>query len=332
MECKKALTEAEGNFEKAEELLRVKLGSKAGKAASRVTAEGVVAAYVDGATGALIEINCETDFVTKNESFLALAKAAAELIAKNNPADIAALSVLPYAQDGFGPTLEDVRKGLVGKIGENMTFRRFKRWASGGKLASYLHGTRIGVVVEFEGDDTVAKDVAMHVAAMKPVALSSADVPGELIVKERAVAAGKAAEDAKVAEAAGKPAQSAEIVAKRIEGSVQKFLKEVSLFNQAFVKNDKQTVEQMLKAAGTAGQELHAVRGRRGHREEVDDFAAEVAAQSPPPRARKARLPGASSASGAFARLDFGTARARRKDFAACPPTSASSSNSPAKP
>ncbi len=279
MECKKALTEAEGNMDKAEELLRVKLGSKAGKAASRVTAEGVVAAFVEGTTGALLEVNCETDFVTKNDSFLALAKAAAELIAKNNPADVAALSALPYSQDGFGPTLEDVRKGLIGKIGENMSFRRFKRYANGGKLASYLHGTRIGVVVEFDGDETAAKDVAMHVAAMKPVALSSADVPAELIEKERAVAAGKAAEDAKAAEAAGKPAQSAEIVTKRIEGSVQKYLKEVSLFNQSFVKNDKQTVEQMLKAAGTTvkGFTLYVV--GEGIEKKVDDFAAEVAAQ-----------------------------------------------------
>src|SRR5437868_3758199 len=197
MECKKALTEAEGNLEKAEEILRVKLGNKAGKAASRVTAEGVVTAYIDGSTGALLETNSETDFVAKNDSFLALARAAAELVARHNPADVAALSALPYSQDGFGPTLEDVRKGLIGKIGENMSFRRFKRYANGGKLASYLHGTRIGVIVEFDGDETAAKDVAMHVAAMKPVALSSADVPAELIEKERAVAAGKAAEDAK---------------------------------------------------------------------------------------------------------------------------------------
>lgn len=281
MECKKALTEAEGNMDKAEELLRVKLGSKAGKAASRITAEGVVAAHVDGSTGALVEVNCETDFVTKNDSFLALAKAAAELIAKHAPADIAALGTLPYAQDGFGPTLEDVRKGLVGKIGENMSFRRFKRYANGGKLASYLHGTRIGVIVEFDGDATAAKDVAMHVAAMKPVALSSADVPADLIEKERAVAAGKAAEDAKAAEAAGKPAQSAEIVAKRIDGSVQKYLKEVSLLNQVFVKaaDGKQTVEQMLKGVSTQvkGFTLYVV--GEGIEKKVDDFAAEVAAQ-----------------------------------------------------
>ena len=279
MECKKALTEAEGNMDKAEELLRVKLGNKAGKAAARITAEGVVAASIQGTTGALIEVNCETDFVTKNDSFIALAKAAADLVAKSNPADVAALGALPYSQDGFGPTLEDVRKGLIGKIGENMSFRRFKRFSGSNKLAAYLHGTRIGVVVEYEGDDTAAKDVAMHVAAMKPVALTSADVPKELIEKERAVAVGKAAEDRKAAEAAGKPVQSDEIVNKRIEGGVQKFLKEVSLFNQPFVKNDKQTVEQMLKASGTTvkGFTLYVV--GEGIEKKVDDFAAEVAAQ-----------------------------------------------------
>jgi elongation factor Ts len=279
MECKKALTEAEGDMVKAEELLRVKLGSKAGKAAARVTAEGVVTTFMDGTLGAMIEVNCETDFVTKNDSFLALANAAAALVAKNNPADVAALGAVAYSQDGFGPTLEDVRKGLIGKIGENMTFRRFKRYASGAKLASYLHGTRIGVVVEFEGDDVAAKDVAMHVAAMKPVSLSSSDVPAELVERERSVAAAKAAEDAAVATAAGKPVQSAEIVAKRIEGGVQKFLKEVSLFNQSFVKNDKQTVEQMLKAANTTVNAFTLYVVGEGIEKKVDDFAAEVAAQ-----------------------------------------------------
>ncbi len=279
MECKKALTEADGDMAKAEELLRVKLGTKAGKAASRITAEGVVACYIDGNTGGLIEVNSETDFVSKNDSFIALANAAAELVAKHNPADIAALSALAYEQDSFGPTLEDVRKGLIGKIGENMSFRRFKRFGAGSKLASYLHGTRIGVVVEFDGDEVAAKDVAMHIAAMKPVALTSAEVPAELIEKERSVAAAKAAEDAAKATAEGKPVQSDEIVAKRIEGGVQKYLKEVSLFNQAFVKNDKQTVEQMLKAAGTTvkGFTLYVV--GEGIEKKVDDFAAEVAAQ-----------------------------------------------------
>ena len=269
MECKKALTEAEGDMDRAEELLRVKLGNKAGKAASRVTAEGVVSAFVDGPTGALVEVNCETDFVSKNDAFLAFTKAVAEMVAKNSPADVAALSALPYSQDGFGPTVEDVRKGLIGKIGENMAIRRFKRYAGGGKLASYLHGTRIGVLVEYEGDDVAAKDVAMHVAAMKPVSLSAADVPSTLIDKERSIATQKAAES-------GKPA---DIIAKMVEGSVQKFLKEVSLFNQAFVKNDKQTVEQMLKAVNTKvkGFTLYVV--GEGIEKKVDNFADEVAAQ-----------------------------------------------------
>lgn len=269
MECKKALTEAEGDMAKAEELLRVKLGSKAGKASSRVTAEGVVTSFISGNTGALLEVNCETDFVTKNDSFLALAQAAAKLVVEHNPASIEALGALAYEQDSFGPTLEDVRKGLIGKIGENMSFRRFKRFDGVHKLAAYLHGTRIGVLVEFDGDETAAKDVAMHVAAMKPVALTSADVPADLIEKERSVAAAKAAES-------GKPA---DIVTKMVEGSVQKYLKEVSLFDQTFVKNDKQTVEQMLKAANTkvASFTLYVV--GEGIEKKVDDFAAEVAAQ-----------------------------------------------------
>jgi elongation factor Ts len=269
MECKKALTEADGDLGRAEEILRVKLGNKAGKAAARITAEGVVAAAVNGSNGALVEVNCETDFVSKNDSFLGFVKSLADLVVAHAPADVAALSALPLAQDGFGPTVEDVRKGLIGKIGENMTIRRFKRYAGGGQLASYLHGTRIGVMVEFKGDETAAKDVAMHVAAMKPKALSTADVPAELIEVERRVAAEKAAES-------GKPA---EIVAKMVDGSVQKFLKEVSLLNQAFVKNDKQTVEQMLKEKGTqvAGFTLYVV--GEGIEKKVDDFAAEVAAQ-----------------------------------------------------
>ncbi len=269
MECKKALTEAEGDLSRAEEILRVKLGNKASKAAARITAEGVVAASVAGTTGALVEVNCETDFVSKNDSFLAFAKAAASLVAEQNPADVAALSALAYEQDGFGPTLEDVRRGLIGKIGENMSIRRFKRYAGGGQLASYLHGTRIGVIVEYTGDEVAAKDVAMHVAAMKPVALATSDVSAELIEKERKIAAEKAAES-------GKPA---DIAAKMVEGSVQKYLKEVSLLNQPFVKNDKQTVEQMLKEKGTkvAGFTLYVV--GEGIEKKTDDFAAEVAAQ-----------------------------------------------------
>ncbi|KAI1694489.1 elongation factor TS domain-containing protein [Ditylenchus destructor] len=213
MECKKALTEAEGDLARAEEILRVKLGNKASKAAARVTAEGIVAAAVKGTAGAIVEVNCETDFVAKNDAFLAFVNAVAGLIVDANPADVAALSALPLSQEGFGPTVEDVRKGLIGKIGENMTIRRFKRYEGAAKLASYLHGTRIGVVVEFDGDDVAAKDVAMHVAAMKPAALSSADVSADLVEKERKIATEKAAES-------GKPA---EIVAKMVEGSVQKF-------------------------------------------------------------------------------------------------------------
>jgi len=270
MECKRALTEAEGDMAKAEEILRVKLGTKAGKAASRVTAEGVIAACIEGDTGAIVEINSETDFVSKNESFIAMAGGAARLVAEHAPADLAALAALPYAQDDYGPTLEDVRKGLIGKIGENMSLRRFKRFA-GTPLAHYLHGTRIGVVVEYEGDAVAAKDVAMHVAAMKPVALTSADVPAELVERERSVAAAKAAES-------GKPA---EIAAKMIEGAVQKYLKEVSLADQVFVKaaDGKQTVAQMLKERKTTvkGFTLYVV--GEGIEKKQDDFAAEVAAQ-----------------------------------------------------
>ena len=267
MECKKALTEADGDMAEAEELLRVKLGTKAGKAASRVTAEGVIAAHVAGDKGAMVEVNCETDFVTKHDMFLNLAAAAAKLVAEQNPADVAALGALAYSQDGFGPTLEDVRVGLIGKIGENMSFRRFVRKA--GKVASYVHGTRIGVLVDYTGDEAAAKDVAMHVAAMKPVALASSEVPAELIEKERSVATAKAAES-------GKPA---DIATKMIEGAVQKYLKEVSLFNQPFVKNDKQSVEQMLKEKGTTvtGFTLYVV--GEGIEKKQDDFAAEVAAQ-----------------------------------------------------
>jgi len=269
MECKKALTEAEGDAARAEEILRVKLGNKANKAASRVAAEGVVAAYVAGDVGALVEINCETDFVTRNESFLALARSCAQLVAEHNPADVAALSALPLTLDGYGPTVEDVRKGLIGKIGENMSIRRFRRYAGGASLAHYLHGTRIGVVVEYSGSAVAAKDVAMHVAAMKPVALAASDVPADLVDKERKIAAEKAAES-------GKPA---EIVAKMVDGAVQKYLKEVSLLPQAFVKNDKLTVQQMLQAEGTTikGFTLYVV--GEGIAKRSDDFAAEVAAQ-----------------------------------------------------
>jgi len=266
MECKKALTEAEGNMDRAEEILRVKLGGKASKAASRITAEGVITAHVAGNVGALVEINCETDFVTKNDEFLALANACAKLVAEHNPADVVALSALPLGDS----TVEVVRTTLIGRIGENMSIRRFVRFESADKLATYLHGTRIGVIVDFaSANEQVGKDVAMHIAAMKPVSLSVDQVPADLIEKERSVATLKAAES-------GKPA---DIATKMIEGSVQKFLKEVSLLNQTFVKNDKQTVEQMLKAEASAVKAFKMFVVGEGIEKKQDDFAAEVAAQ-----------------------------------------------------
>jgi elongation factor Ts len=276
MECKKALTEADGDMDKAEELLRVKLGSKASKASTRITAEGMVAAYIAGKVGALVEVNCETDFVTKNDEFIALANACAKLVAENDPADVAALSALPLN----GKTLDEQRAALVGRIGENMSIRRFKRFETDASLASYLHGARIGVMVEYDGpDEQVGKDVAMHIAAMKPVALSSEQVPAELIEKERSIARQKADEDAVKAQAEGKKPQPAEILAKRIDGSVQKYLKEVSLLDQPFVKNDKQTVDQMLKAAKTTVRSFAMFVVGEGLEKRQDDFAAEVAAQ-----------------------------------------------------
>ena len=269
MECKKALTEAGGDISKAEEILRVKLGNKATKAASRVAAEGVVAAHVaaDGKTGAIVEVNCETDFVAKNEDFLAFAGALAELVLKHNPADVAALSALQIN----GVPVEEARKALVGKIGENMSIRRFGRLSAQGKLATYIHGgAKIGVVVDVKGgDEALGKDLAMHIAASKPVALSRAEVPAELVQRERDIAAAKAAES-------GKPAN---IVEKMVEGSVQKFLKEVTLLGQPFVKDDKQTIEQLLKSKGAAvaGFVLYVV--GEGIEKKKDDFAAEVMAQ-----------------------------------------------------
>jgi len=267
MECKKALTEAQGDMVRAEEILRVKLGSKASKAASRVTAEGVIASFIDGTKGTLIEINCETDFVSKNDDFLKFTQDCAKLAVQHQIAndDVAALSALSLD----GKTVEQVRTELIGRIGENISIRRFKVFHQGASLVSYLHGTRIGVMVEFSGSDTAAKDVAMHIAAMKPVSLSTADVPAEKIAAEKSVAEQKAAES-------GKPP---EIVAKMVEGSIQKYLKEVSLLNQSFVKNDKQTVEQMLKENNTSIQSFTMYIVGEGIEKRQDDFAAEVAAQ-----------------------------------------------------
>jgi elongation factor Ts len=268
MECKKALTEADGDLAKAEELLRIKLGNKASKAAARVTAEGIVASYVANGVGALVELNCETDFVAKNDDFLGFAATVAQLIAEKNPADVAALLALPLD----GKTVDEVRSALIGKIGENMTVRRFERFETANQIATYLHGTRIGVIVEYTGaEEQVGKDVAMHIAAMKPVSLSSNDVPAELIEKERRVAEAKAAES-------GKPA---EIVAKMVDGSIAKYLKEVSLLDQVFVKaaDGKQTVEQMLKAANASVAKFTMFVVGEGIEKKQDDFAAEVAAQ-----------------------------------------------------
>jgi elongation factor Ts len=267
MECKKALTEAQGDMVRAEEILRVKLGSKASKAASRVTAEGVIASFIDGTKGTLIEINCETDFVSKNDDFLKFTQDCAKLAVQHQIAndDVAAISALPLD----GKTVEQVRTELIGRIGENISIRRFKVFHQGASLVSYLHGTRIGVMVEFSGSETAAKDVAMHIAAMKPVSLSTADVPAEKIAAEKSVAEQKAAES-------GKPP---EIVAKMVEGSIQKYLKEVSLLNQSFVKNDKQTVEQMLKENNTSIQSFTMYIVGEGIEKRQDDFAAEVAAQ-----------------------------------------------------
>ncbi|HYC46923.1 MAG TPA: translation elongation factor Ts [Burkholderiales bacterium] len=269
IECKKALTEADGDLAKAEEILRIKLGSKASKAAGRIAAEGVVAAHVgsDGKVGAIVEVNCETDFVAKNEEFLAFARAVAELVAQHAPADVAALGALPLD----GSTVEARRTALVGKIGENMSLRRFRRHEAQGRLATYIHGgAKIGVIVDVVGgDDVLAKDIAMHIAASKPLALSREDVSDEVVRKERDIAAAKAAES-------GKPAN---IVEKMVEGAVQKFLKEVTLLGQPFVKNDKQTIADLLKAnkASVAAFTLYVV--GEGIEKRKDDFAAEVMAQ-----------------------------------------------------
>ena len=267
MDCKKALNEAGGDMARAEEILRVKFGSKAAKSAGRIAAEGMVGIHItpDGKTGAIIEVNCETDFVAKNDDFQALVKKLAEMVVTHAPADVAALSAMKIGDK----SVEEVRTELVGKIGENMTIRRFARVTAQGRLASYVHGgAKIGVLVDVTGDESLAKDVAMHIAASKPKALDASGVPQELIEAERRVAAQKAAES-------GKPAN---IVEKMVEGAVQKYLKEVTLLSQPFVKDDKQTVEQLLKSKGAQvhGFTLYVV--GEGIEKKVSDFAAEVAA------------------------------------------------------
>jgi len=279
MECKKALTEADGDMGKAEEILRVKLGNKASKAAARVAAEGVVAIHIDadGKTGAILEINSETDFVAKNDDFLNLAKNAVELVSAKNPADVAALSALPLA-DG---TVESVRSALVGKIGENMSLRRFVRVAAQGKLVAYIHGgSKVGVLVDLVGgDEQLGKDIAMHIAASKPKSLDASGVPADLLETERRIAIEKARES-------GKPE---EMLAKIAEGTVQKYLKEVTLLSQVFVKAEdgKQTIEQLLKAKGASVASFTLFVVGEGIEKKVTDFAAEVAEQAAAAAAKK---------------------------------------------
>ena len=272
MECKRALTEAEGDLGKAEEILRVKLGNKATKAAARITAEGVVAVSIsgDGKQGSIIEVNCETDFVAKNDEFLALTKGCAEIVVSKNPVDVNALSALPMGEG----TVESTRSALVGKIGENMSVRRFVRVEAKGKLVSYIHGgAKVGVLVDLVGgDEQLGKDLAMHIAASKPKALDASGVPAELLDTERRIAVEKARAD-------NKPEAMLEKIA---EGTVQKYLKEVTLLAQVFVKAEdvKQTIEQLLKSknASVAGFTLYVV--GEGLEKRSNDFAAEVAAQA----------------------------------------------------
>jgi len=266
MECKKALSEADGDMARAEEILRVKLGSKASKAATRVTAEGLIAVSIkpDGKSGTIVEVNCETDFVAKNEDFIQFVQAIADLVTDHSPADVAALAALPLGDS----TVEATRTALVGRIGENISVRRFKRIGTDNALACYIHGGKIGVLVEFSGTEDIGKDVAMHIAATKPRAVDEKGVPEADKETERSIARQKAAES-------GKPA---DIVEKMVEGSVQKYLKEVALLSQPFVKNDKQTVAQMLKEKGASVTQFELFVVGEGIEKKVTDFAAEVAA------------------------------------------------------
>jgi elongation factor Ts len=268
MECKKALAEADGNLEKAEALLRIRSGAKASKAAGRVAAEGVVGAFVapDAKRGALVEVNCETDFVAKNEDFLAFAKTLAERVALDSPADVEALSALPID----GETVEARRQALVQKIGENIAIRRFRRVQTAAQIALYVHNHRIGVLVDYDGPDEVGKDVAMHVAFAKPQHLRKTDVPAELVERERQILTARAKES-------GKPA---DIVAKMVEGGINKFLGEITLLGQAFVKDDKQTVEKMLGARKAKLNGFVFLVVGEGLEKRSTDFAAEVMAQA----------------------------------------------------
>ena len=276
MECKKALAEAGGDMAKAEEILRVKLGNKASKAASRIAAEGIVGVSVgaDGKLATMVEVNCETDFVAKNDDFIALARSLAQLVAEKAPADVAALSAQPLGEG----TVESTRLALVGRIGENMSIRRFSRMTARGRISSYVHGgSKIGVLVDVTGGDAeLGKDLAMHIAASKPKALDASGVPAEAIETERRVAAEKAAEDAAKSGKSIPP----EILAKRVDGTVQKYLKEVTLLGQPFVKDDKISIEQLLKNKGAKVEQFVLYVVGEGIEKKSSDFAAEVAAQA----------------------------------------------------
>ena len=270
MECKKALAEAGGDLGKAEDILRVKLGNKATRSAARVAAEGVVGVYVssDGKLAAIVELNSETDFVARNQDFVSFAAMLAEQVARNNPTDVAALGALPEG----AATVESARLGLAGRLGENVSIRRFARIEAKGRVSQYVHGgSKIGVLVDYSGgDEQLGKDLAMHIAAAKPVALSKEDVSADLVNKEREIAAAQAAES-------GKPAN---IVEKMVEGSVQKFLKEVTLLGQPFVRDDKMTIEALLKSKGASVSRFAIYIVGEGMEKRSSDFAAEVAAQA----------------------------------------------------
>ena len=268
MECKKALSETAGDIQKAEELLRIKSGAKASKAAGRIAAEGVVGAFLspDARLGALVEVNCETDFVAKNEDFLSFANGLAELVAKADPASIDALASL--ALDGA--KVEERRRTLVQKIGENISIRRFERLQTTSRLALYLHGAKIGVIVDYEGPEQVGKDLAMHIAFAKPAYLAKGDVPANVVAREREILTARAKES-------GKPD---EIVGRIVEGGVNKFLGEIALLGQPFVKDDKRSIEKMLAANNARVHGYRYIVVGEGIERKSNDFAAEVQAQA----------------------------------------------------
>ncbi len=270
MECKKALVESNGDMQAAEQLLRIRSGAKAGKVAGRIAAEGRVAAFVadDRRSGALVEVNCETDFVAKDDSFAQFAQSVAEAIAHRNPADVGVLADVPLAS---GETVEAVRKALIAKLGENISVRRFVRMQTEGRLAVYLHGVKIGVLVDYQGgDETLGKDIAMHITAMKPVCVAREDVPTELLASERAIYTAQAADS-------GKPAA---IIEKMVDGKIAKYLAEVTLLDQPFVKDGERTVQQLLKAGEAHVNKFQMFVVGQGIEKKTNDFVAEVMSQA----------------------------------------------------